>query len=1597
VEPLEARMLLAAHLTLQLDTVTVSEGAGVAAITATLTRVEAPTLSTALDVAIAVNAFNELSFPASVRIAANQASATFTIDTINDAVVDGSVPATLTATATGFIPGTANVLVQDDDTAGAKIIGGALQGILPSNSYSVSHHLVVPAGANLAIAPGTTILFAANQMVDVKGSLTAVGSAASPIRLASAAASPARGAWLGVRISGDSQQAATSIAHADIEHAVNGVEVRGNGPLVTIRDSEISNSSRSAVFLIDDNGQAIVAQDNRLHDNSDHGILILASDSRCNSSVTPITVAGNDIGPNALSGIYFRATATTSCGTTTAPVIVRNRIHDNDVGIAGNAVDSGTRKGVLNARIESNFIYNQAKQGLNFSAIPTGAGFISEMNNNTIVSNGSEGVLHSRNTGPQFSLLNNILQSNGMGVAADAAYVPAPGRVGFNNVFNNGSAAWTNYPAEYGQLTTINAKGTPADVHANVSVSSLFDTDGLHLRNQSLLVGAGSPSVTTGADFDGGLRVSPPDIGADETNKVLLTFPPPGPGSLPPMISELGGSVTVNVQRFGMDPDLPLALSIDNSDPTAATVPAMVTIPEQVSMVTFKVTAVDDTLADGDQTTVITLQGTGLEPIQLSVTVIDNEVPRLTLSFDESSVHEDGTTTDAVVTRNTPATAALVVSLANDSPDQVSVPATVTIPAGESSASFVVTPIDDGQVDGTQIATITASALGHDPAARAIAVLDIPAITVSLPESVSEGMMTMPVTVSRNTETSSPLNVTLSSNDTSVISGVGPLVIPAGESSVTVSALVRNDIFVNGDRVVTITDNASGFRTGSDTVDVLDDDVPRFFVTFDARSIAENGQAVSVNVTSSLVSDVPLDVTISANLADVAMFPQSITLPAQATMTQFQVVSLDNQLFHGDRTLELTAAAAGFLPGTGAITISEDDTPQFIVFVSSSELSEAGAQATVRIERNTVNEVVATVSSSDPTDLTTPQQIALADNELQKEFVVTAVDDLVVQGDRQVAVSVSLPGLSSQAVGITIVDDDVAGFAIQPALPPPLMLSEVGPATDVSLVLSAKPISNVVLGVSGVDPALLSANRSSFTFTPDNWDQPQTLRLTPVKDSLVEPAQQFMISVAVLPQQSASAFAGLPPQSFAVQLDDDDVAGIRIEPTEGSTFVSETGLNDSVNVRLTAAPLSDVSLTFSAVALPGLTFDPDSIVFNRDNWNTPQRVSFNTSADFEADRQSLGHVRLLISESTTAFGFDSLEDPRIDLLLVDSAHDLRLTRQSGEVIFVDTISGAVLGGLGSDPSGRLITGSRSETIRVDLPGGSLDSLVLDTSGGDDTIGLSTAGLMSVDGGDGFDIVQLLESATLDLRAGAITLANVERVDLSDGQSQSLMLDPALTAEIVGAAGTLVIVAAINDFVDVGTGWQAEPTRVEGSTTFHQLVAGELRLELANGRPWTNPLLPFDVDRSGSATALDALRIINRLGRQGDVEELPQPTEAEPVVDYFDVSRDGRATALDALQVINFLGRQGVADAELPADGAALLAPILLERSLPSAPPALSPVASQRRGAMRIAVFSDHARPWTGEANSAQELAGGSEQASSDLRLALLDEVLAAWL
>ncbi len=91
-------------------------------------------------------------------------------------------------------------------------------------------------------------------------------------------------------------------------------------------------------------------------------------------------------------------------------------------------------------------------------------------------------------------------------------------------------------------------------------------------------------------------------------------------------MSENGGSATGTVTRPG-DTSAALVVNLSSDDTTEATTPVSVEIPAGSASATFPITAVDDALIDGTQTTGITVTAAGFLDSTAFIDVTDDDVP----------------------------------------------------------------------------------------------------------------------------------------------------------------------------------------------------------------------------------------------------------------------------------------------------------------------------------------------------------------------------------------------------------------------------------------------------------------------------------------------------------------------------------------------------------------------------------------------------------------------------------------------------------------------------------------------------------------------------------------------------------------------------------------------------------------------------------------------------------------------------------------------------------------------------------------------------------------------------------------------------------
>jgi hypothetical protein len=176
-----------------------------------------------------------------------------------------------------------------------------------------------------------------------------------------------------------------------------------------------------------------------------------------------------------------------------------------------------------------------------------------------------------------------------------------------------------------------------------------------------------------------------------------------------------------------------VVVGLQSSDPSRVLVPPVISIPANQISATFFVSAVDNTNADGSHDVMLTpsvLTGTNGSVVTVgapvTLTVLDDDGPALKVAVAKKLVPEgQNPATTGTVSRNTPATNALTVSLTSSDTNEAVVPLSVTILQGQSAASFNIASINDGVTDGNKTVAITASAVGFTSGSDTLVVSDV--------------------------------------------------------------------------------------------------------------------------------------------------------------------------------------------------------------------------------------------------------------------------------------------------------------------------------------------------------------------------------------------------------------------------------------------------------------------------------------------------------------------------------------------------------------------------------------------------------------------------------------------------------------------------------------------------------------------------------------------------------------------------------------------------------------------------------------------------------------------------------------------------------
>jgi len=512
------------------------------------------------------------------------------------------------------------------------------------------------------------------------------------------------------------------------------------------------------------------------------------------------------------------------------------------------------------------------------------------------------------------------------------------------------------------------------------------------------------------------------------------------------------------------------------------------TINAGAGSTTVDVTVTDDSLAECDETVILTLTGTScgsIDPAGSSDTVtISDDEPEISIAATDASAAEDAAndgqftiSLDSGTAERNITVSYAVSGTARNGTDYTTVSGTATINAGAGSTTVDVTVTDDSvaECDETVILTLTGTSCGSIDTAASTATVtisdDVPEISINANDAsaaesaANDGQFTISLdsgTAERNITVSYSIAGT-ATNGTDYTTVSGTATIAAGTGSTTVNVTVTDDSLAECDETVILTLTGASCGTidsaaSTDTVTISDDEPEISISATDpaaAESAANDGQFTIALDSGTAERNITVSYTVSGtatNGTDYNLLSGTATIGAGNSDTTVDITVIDESLAECDETvvLTLTGTSCGTIDNaasTDTVTITEPDPSISLVAGDDSAAEPAtsnNGQFVVRLDGGQLAQRDITVSyavtgtATNGADYTTiPASATISAGTGSAAINLVVLNDTLVECDETVVLT--LTGVSCGTVNgatstdsATITEPDVAVALIVP-------------------------------------------------------------------------------------------------------------------------------------------------------------------------------------------------------------------------------------------------------------------------------------------------------------------------------------------------------------------------------------------------------------------------------------------------------------------------------------------------------------------------------------------------------------------------------------
>ncbi len=418
-------------------------------------------------------------------------------------------------------------------------------------------------------------------------------------------------------------------------------------------------------------------------------------------------------------------------------------------------------------------------------------------------------------------------------------------------------------------------------------------------------------------------------------------------------------------------------------------------------------------------------------------------------------------------------------------------------------------------------------------------------------------------------------------------------------------------------------------------------------LTPESLTIAE-GSSGTFEVSLTALPTGPVTVALSSSNSDLTLEPSSLTFTTSDWRVEQTVTASaveDTDAANESATLTVDPSGGGYdavADGSVVVTVTDRDARLNVAPVSLTIPEGSSESFTVALAAVPTGPVEVVLSSDNRDVDLAPFRLNFTTSNWsveRKVTVNTARDDDA--GDDSASLGLALSGggydgVSGGSVSVTVRDDD-AGLIV---MPQSLTMLE-GSSESFTVALAALPTGPVEVALSSNNDDV-TLDQETLTFTPSDWDAPQTVTARAGRDLDVEDDRA---TLGLDP--SGGGYNRLADVSLAVTVSDDDLsdAGLTVIPAR---LTIPEGSSEQFTVALATAPQGRVRVPVSSNHGEVIA-TPAELVFTPSDWNVPQTVTVHVKEDEDAEDESA-----TLGLDPSGGGFDGLAEGSVLVTVTDS-------------------------------------------------------------------------------------------------------------------------------------------------------------------------------------------------------------------------------------------------------------------------------------------------------------------------------------------------------